>query len=172
MQATLMNFGDNTRVVCDVNNKQIVIGIGKIVETDIHDAHFHMIKRAVKTDTLMVVPKTAVMSDRLLQITGLLESLDGENYDDALRHFNELLPNDGTAKFRPTRDMIRVALRETARDEVGRALGMASRVMIHEEGDQTTRKDPEPEPKTIVVPPEETQQPKVVEPPRTKRAGK
>lgn len=140
MQAMLLNFGDSTRVVCDSNNSPVVIDIGKVVESDIHDAHFHLIKRGIATDTLMVVPKGARVSDKLQSIVGLMRSMDEEPYDALLTEFNKVVPYDEENGFRPARHEMLRLLRDLARHEVAKSLHMQSRVVIHEEGDAVTRK--------------------------------
>lgn len=145
MQVSLMNFGGNTRVVNDMNNAAVSIGIGKIVECDIHDVHFHMIRRAVASETLMVVPKEVRMTPKLVAIMDLLRGLDSEPYDELLAAFFKALPPPGVeeGQFRPTRDQIRLALLLASRREVAAALKLQSRVTIHEQGDEVTRKEPE-----------------------------
>lgn len=139
MQAMLMNFGDCTRVVCDSKNNPVVIDIGKVVDTDIHDAHFHLIKRGVATDTLMIVPKGAKISDKLQRIVALLKAIEEAPYDDVLREFNEVVPYDEENGARPARHEMRRLLRDQARYEVAKALHMQSKVTIHEQGDEVTR---------------------------------
>jgi outer membrane biosynthesis protein TonB len=159
MQATLLNFGDNTRVVCDTSNKPFEIGIGKIVEADLHDLHFNMIRQAVATDTLMVVPKETRMSEKLRAITTMLEAIETAPYDELLKSFLDMVPGDGdTQSFRPTRHQMRTALATLARVEVGKALGLASRVVIREEGDEVTRRQPD-EIEKIIQQPEEPKPP-------------
>lgn len=146
MQAYLMNFGDNTRVVNDMTNAAVSIGIGQIVECDIHDVHFHMIRRAVASETLMVVPKEVRMTAKLSGIMELLRGIDTEPYDELLAAFFKVLPppNLEAGAYRPQRDMIRLALRDAARVEVAVALRLQSQVTIREQGDAVTRKDVPP----------------------------
>jgi hypothetical protein len=139
MQATLLNFGDNTRVVCDSGNKPIAISIGEVIDCDIHDAHFHMIKRAVKTDTLMVVPKETRISEKLQGIIDVLKMASVEPYEVLLQRFNEVVPYDEERSLRPTRGAMLAALRDIASYEVAKALHMTSKVVIREEGDEVTR---------------------------------
>lgn len=165
MQAQLLNFGDNTRVVNNIRNEAVSIGIGQIVECDIHDVHFHMIRRAIATETLMVVPKEVRPTAKLNAITALLRSIETEPYDDLLLAFNKALPAPGLEEglYRPTRDQIRLALREAARIEVAAVLRLQSQVTIREEGDKVTRQEVPPAPTTkIYEPPKDT-------PPKVKR---
>lgn len=157
MQAFLMNFGDNTRVVNDSSNTAVSIGIGELKECDIHDVHFHMIRRAIASETLLVVPKEVKKTERLGAIMNLMRELMTESYEDVLAKYNMLeTTEDGEApRLRPTRDQMRLTLRDMARAEVAVALRLQSKVVIHEQGDEVTRR---------VVPPEETQRPDVVEP--------
>lgn len=143
MQALLLNFGDNTRVVCDTKNNPLVIDIGRVVDADIHDLHFNMIRRAIKTDTLMVIPKGTRISEKLNSIIDVLRAVADEPYDTLLQRFNEVVPYDEDNGQRPTRDRIRMALVDLARYEVAKALHMQSQVFIHEQGDELTRKPPQ-----------------------------
>ena len=143
MQATLMNFGDNTRVVYDIHNKPTAIDIGQVVEIDIADVHFHMIKRALATDTLMVVPKESRMSRKLQEILEILKAIETEPYDALLQKFNavaqEVREEHADVAVQPPRHVIRRLLRDLAKYEVAKSLGMTSKVVIHEQGDEVTR---------------------------------
>lgn len=153
MQTTLMNFGDNSRVVSDINNGAILIGIGEIVECDIHDVHFNMIRRAIATETLMAVPKDVRPTPKLKSIMELLRGLEVLPYDELLQKFFEVLPPPGVEEgaYRPTRGMIRIALGEASRLEVAAALKLQSRVVIHEQGDKVTRQEVPPPTKPEVI---------------------
>jgi hypothetical protein len=141
MQATLLNFGDCTRVVCDTMNRPLAINIGEVVDMDIHEAHFHVIKRGVGTDSLMIVPKDVRVSDKLQSIIDVLKAIETEPYDALLQRYNEVAPymEDADHAMRPSRDNMRVTLRDLARVEVGKALHMQSKVVIREQGDEVTR---------------------------------
>jgi hypothetical protein len=165
MQVTLMNFGANTRVVNDSNNTAVSIGIGQIVETDVHDVHFHMIRRCVATETLLVVPKDVKQSDRLRSIMELLRGIETEPYDELLTQYFKVIPQGEDINIRPHRTEMRLQLLDHARREVAVALQLQSKVNIREEGDKVTR---DRDPKTVVVPPEESQNPKKVESPDAK----
>lgn len=164
MQAYLMNFGDNTRVVNDSHNAAVSIGIGELKECDIHDVHFHMIRRAVATETLLIVPKEVRQSERLSAIMSLMRELHTESYDDVLAKYNLLgvEHDDEAPKIRPTRDQMRLMLRDLARQEVAAALRLQSKVVIHEQGDPVTRNRPDNITKELpghVAPPKEAPAP-------------
>lgn len=139
MQAMLLNFGDATRVVCDMNNNPLVINVGQVVDADVHDAHFYMIKRGIKTDTLMIVPNECSISDKLRGCIDVIKILDDEPYSTLLQRFNEVVPYDEENTRRPTRNKMRTVLCDLARYEVAKALHMQPDVTIHEQGDETTR---------------------------------
>jgi len=145
MRAILMNFGDNTRVVHDVMNMPISVGIGKIRECDMHKVHYDMIRKGLATDTLMLVPADAEMPAHLSLIMGVLEAVDTEPYDELLQRAVEVIGKENV-KLRPNRDMIRVALRDLARELVSQIFAGVQppppRVPIKEEGDEDTRNDP------------------------------
>jgi hypothetical protein len=172
-----MNFGGQTRVVNDTANVPVSIGIGNIVECDIHDVHFHMIRRAVASETLLVVPKDIRMTAKLTALMRLLRDINIDQYDELLQRFFEVLPPPGLeeGQYRPSREMIRQALLEASRLEVAVALKLQSRVVIREQGDAITREGIPPftktdEQKTVATPPSAAQQPKVVEPKKPKRS--
>lgn len=171
MQATLMNVGDNVRVVNDKSNIAVTIGIGQIVETNIHDVHFHMIRRAVTTETLLIVPRGVKQSARLRTIMRLLRDVESESYDELLTEYATVIEQGEVLNLRPTRTEMRLQLRDAARHEVDTAL-RAQKVNIREQGDEVTRQPAAPQ--KVVVPPAETQQPKRVESPdrRDKAARK
>lgn len=167
MQAFLLNFGDNTRVVCDSKNVAVAIGIGELKEFDIHDVHFHMIRRGVAKETLLVVPKEVRRTERLDAVMTLMRELMTEPYDDVLAKYNLLGDEDPEhVKIRPTRDQMRHQLKDIARQEVAIALRLQSKVNIREEGDEVTRKPATPpteQPEVIKVP--EQPPPQVIESP-------
>lgn len=148
MQATLMNFGANTRVVNDSSNMPVSIGIGELKECDIHDVHFAMIRRGVGTETLLAVPKDAKRSERLIAIMDILKVIETDPLEEIIQKFHEIVPADETGSFvaRPTRGQMRAALMHHARREVATALRLQSKVFIREE--QTPNTPPQnPQPK-------------------------
>jgi hypothetical protein len=149
MQAYIMNFGDNTRVVNDSSNTAFSIGIGELKECDIHDVHYHMIRRGIATETLLVVPKEIRKTERLEAIMALLKGIAEDPYEEVLQRYNEIVETPENVTLRPTRDHMRLTLRGVARTEVAKALQMQSKVVIHEQGDAVTRqeipKQPPPE---------------------------
>lgn len=148
MHAVLMNFGDNTRVVYDTSNKPFAIDIGQIVEAEIQEVHFHMIRRAVGTDTLMIVPKDAKISPKLQAIMDMLKSIETDPYDVVLQKFNEVgaeKRDEDHVPLKPTRSNMRRMLLDLAKFEVAKALHMTSKVVIKEEGDAKIREQQERE---------------------------
>jgi hypothetical protein len=142
MEHVLMNFGDNARVMQDSGGKSFTVGIGEIVRADIHPVHASMIQRAIGEETMIVCDMELAekAGRRFGLVMQCLRDLDQEDYDALLVRFNEINgPNPDD--LRPTRDMVRIALREIARQEVKRML-KAQRVRIHEQGDEVTRQEP------------------------------
>lgn len=135
MQAYLMNFGANTRVVNDSKNMPISIGIGELKECDIHDVHFHMIRRGVAKETLLVVPKELKRTERLIAIMDLIRVIETDPQDVVTKMFHEIVPADETGNLiaRPTRGQMRAALMHHARIEVAAVLRLQSKVFIREE---------------------------------------
>lgn len=146
MQAYLMNFGANTRVVNDSSNMPVSIGIGELKECDIHDVHFAIIRRSVGTETLLAVPKEVKRSERLILIMDILKVIESEAIDVLTAKFHEIVPADETGKLvaRPTRQQMRAALMHHARIEVATALRLQSKVFIREEHTPNTPPRPLP----------------------------
>lgn len=157
MQATLMNFGDNNRVVASSGGEQVMIGVGQIVRADIHEVHFNMIKQGIATDTLIAVPSDLKVSEKLAGIMELYQDIDTEQNDRLLQRFESIMGPNPEA-LRPTRDMMRIAMREVARVEVRKSMmehlvrangslpqGAIDKTSarIREQGDETTRKEVE-----------------------------
>lgn len=139
MQATLLNFGHCTRIIRDASDKSLSIDIGQVVEADIHDAHYSMIKKSIKTDTLMVIPNECAMTDRLSAVIDVLKASDEDGYNAALQRFHSVVPHDNEEPdFRPNRSTMLRKLCDTARFEVMQMLHM-NKVNIREEGDEVTR---------------------------------
>lgn len=147
MRTTLMNFGDNIRVVSDVSGAQKSIAIGEMIAMDLHEVHYNMINAGSATDTLIIVPEDAEMSDKLKGIMGLMAELREGDEAEMIQRFTEVMgPNPES--LRPTRSMMQLALREVARKEVRTAkaawIMSGKKVPIREEGDKETRKEPKP----------------------------
>lgn len=152
MQTVLMNFGDNKRVISDVNNAPIQIDIGQMLEADVHPVHLGMIQRSLRSETLIVVDEDTLKyaTQRFVDILWVLKHIDDEDYDTVLNRFNAINgPNPDS--LRPTREMVRIACRELARKEVREmmdkrareeteaAMAGNNRVTIREQGDPVTR---------------------------------
>jgi hypothetical protein len=160
MQTVLINFGDAPRVVHDKRNRAITVLPGQMKSADINDAHYAMLKRG----TFMALPEEVVLPARVQDAMTLMGVVDTEEYDDLLKRFGDIAGRD-PLKLRPTRDMIRLALRDIAQNamaEIGVGARAAGRVTIHEEGDEVTRNNEdeerappvrEPEPKPPVEEP-------------------
>lgn len=115
MKATLANFGDAIRVVQNVSKDNVVIGIGKIVVTDIHPAHYDFIFKAqLKGDTLLLVPDgTTEVPTQLTEVLQLLSEIDSGPYDEIISRLAKLLGADNI-DMRPTKPQIRYQLKEVA----------------------------------------------------------
>lgn len=148
MQAALMNFGDNVRVVRDVRNQQVAVGIGEIKSLDIHEVHFNMIKNGQARETLLVVPQDVKPTEKLAGIMELMPEVSTMDEHALLRRFTDICGPGPDGAVRPSRAMIRIALREAAREEARKTLFNSiaaekerTRATIREEGDSTTRQE-------------------------------
>lgn len=151
MEHVLMNFGDNQRVLQDSHGKEFRVGIGEIVRADVHPVHASMVQRGIADETMIVcdIEFAQNASRKLGQVMEVMRDLQQEDYDALLERFDKINgPNP--EELRPSREMMRIALREIARQEVMQMLRnqrMAQRVTIHEQGDEVTRREPPPPPK-------------------------
>ena len=146
MEHVLMNFGDNLRVVNASDGSSIPINIGEIVRADVHEVHAKMIQRGLATETLIICDMEFAQkaTRKLGQVMEVMRDLNAEDYDGLLERFHKIAgPNP--EELRPTREMLRIALREIARDEIRQMID-AQRVRIHEQGDEVTRQPVLPPP--------------------------
>lgn len=147
MEHVLMNFGDNHRILNDSNGKEVRVGIGEIVRADIHPVHARMVQRGIADETMIICDMEFAQNAtrKLGQVMECLRDLNQSDYDALLERFHKINgPNPDD--LRPTREMLRIALREIARQEVMQMMRdqrMAQRVTIHEQGDERTRRNPD-----------------------------
>lgn len=169
MQAHLLNFGDNVRVVSNSDNIPFSIPVGALVTADIHDVHYNMIRGDMRNETLMIVPSDCKLSEKMQGIMDLLPLCNDCELDELTAKFNGIMGNHPD-HIRPTRDMIMIALREGARVEIKQTLMAkameitAARVTIHEQGDETTRQP-------VKLPSAEDLRPSANVPPKDKPAA-
>jgi hypothetical protein len=137
-----MNFGDNERVLSATDGSHVKIGIGEIVRADVHDIHAKMIKRGIADETLIICDMEFAQraNGKLGKVMTLMRDMSSEDYDGLLTRFNDVFGRDAT-DMRPTREEMRISLRDIARSEVQTML-QAQRVTIREQGDAVTRQDP------------------------------
>lgn len=148
MEHVLMNFGDNLRVLNAPDGKPVQIGVGEIVRADIHEVHAKMIQKGIATETLIIcdIEFARGASAKLGQVMQVLRDINTEDYDGLLERFHQI-NGQNPEELRPTRDMLRIALREIARTEMQKLMN-GERVRIHEQGDAKTRQEvPPPPPK-------------------------
>lgn len=137
MQATLLNFGDCTRVIRDMGGGPLAIDAGDVLSADVHEAHFRMIAAGVRTDSLMIVPQGVEISGKLKGVVDLLRQARQMTYNEFLNRFNDIVPfDDEDNGLRPSATRMMAALCDIARHEVAMAL---ARVDIREQGDPVTR---------------------------------
>jgi len=180
MEHVLMNFGDNVRIMQDSTGKPVQVGIGEIVRADINPIHAQMIAKGIADETLIIcdIEFAKRASKKLGQVMTCLRDLNQENYDELLERFNAI-NGQNPEELRPTREMVRIALREIARHEVMKLLRnerMAQRVTIHEQGDETTRQEParnqSGSPRNLPGSTQNQKEPKPAKEPGTKQAAK
>lgn len=165
MNIVLLNFSDAPRSLIDRRNRTITVAVGEMRRADIHEAHFGMLKRG----TFLALPGEVDIPARVTAAVELMGVVDTTQYDELLGKFWDLAGRDPN-RLRPTRDYIRLALRDIAQNalaEIGVGKPAPQRVTITEEGDENTRRDPDdpPPPVREPDPPPPSQQP----PPRQQR---
>jgi hypothetical protein len=110
-----MNFGDNLRVVPDINNHPVTIAIGQSVPVELAEPIARFIYKAMSTDTLMMAPEDSEHPSELVLVLTLLKDVDTREYTELLQAVEDLLGTDVKA-MRPTRGMIRTKLLNVARN--------------------------------------------------------
>lgn len=158
MKVDLLNLGDGPRVFYDRRGLPVVVGVGKIVHAD-------MTENALRTigggrDTVVVTGEgEGVIPTAIAEIVSLLATLDFEEYGTLLRRFNELVTIDDPTKMRPTRQQMRVELKNKVEDFVRET----ARKTVHDDVDpaqlEKERQQQEAPPAKEPTPPAETQPP-------------
>jgi hypothetical protein len=141
MQIVLLNFSDAPRSLVDRRNRTVVVAPGEMKAADIHEAHFNLLKRG----TFLALPEEVEIPERTLAAVRLMGAVNDTSYDELLTKFWGLADRDPD-QLRPSRDTIRLALRDIAQNalaEIGVGGPAPRRVPIREEGDENTRRDPD-----------------------------
>lgn len=112
--ALLMNFGDNTRVIHDIDKIPVVINIGESRKIDLDDYTAGFIKKSQPTDTLMMVPISAEMPPKLQELLSIMQALDNTFYDEILERCTNLLGPKNLPEMRPSRAALRSFLKDIA----------------------------------------------------------
>jgi hypothetical protein len=165
MQIVLLNFSDAPRSLLDRRNRTVVVAVGEMKRADIHEAHFGMLK----SGTFLALPEEIDIPPAVTQAVELMGAVPTTPYDELLTKFWGLAGKDAN-RLRPTRDMMRLALRDIAQNAlagIGVGAPAPKRVHINEEGDENTRRDPDEAPPPVKEPddkpadkPVQTQRPK------------
>lgn len=114
MRATLMNFGDANRIIHDLYKQPVVVGIGRVVSTDIDPAAYNFIAKAQQRgDTLVIVPEGTEMPPAMMEIMQLLTEVETGPYDDIVRRLIGIVGKDNI-DMRPTHAQIRATLKGKA----------------------------------------------------------
>ena len=139
MQIVLLNFSDAPRSLVDRRNRNVTVGVGEMKAADIHESHFAMLKRG----TFLALPEEITIPERTLAAVKLMGVVATIPYEELLQQFWGLAERD-PHRLRPTRDEIRLALRDIAQDAlatIGVGRPAPKRVSITEQGDENTRTD-------------------------------
>lgn len=141
MQIVLLNFSDASRSLVDRRNRTITVAVGEMKKADIHEPHYRMLKHG----TFLALPEEVEIPERTVAAVQLMGRVDTTPYDELLNQFWGLAGRDAN-KLRPTRAVIRLALRDIAQNalaDIGVGKHVAQRVTINEQGDENTRRDPD-----------------------------
>lgn len=115
MEVKLMNFGDATRVVHNIDNKPVMLRIGQSRRVQLHDRMVAMIRRNMeKGDTMLIVPEGVEPPEKLKRICELQAVVGDMPYADLLAKVIETLGHD-PHNPRPNVAQIRDRLTEEAR---------------------------------------------------------
>lgn len=153
MQIVLLNFSDAPRSLVDRRNRVVKVAVGEMKAADIHETHYAMLKRG----TFLALPEEIDIPERVVAAVKLMGAVADTPYDELLKQFWGLAEKNAN-QLRPSRDVMRLALRDIAQNalaEIGVGAPAPRRVPIREEGDEETRKEP----------PEPTKEPPVVREP-------
>ena len=131
MQITLMNFGDNKRVIHDIANKPTLIDIGQMRKMSVNRVTFNFIKACAHTDPLVMVPDDLVIPAPIKESLMLLGVVDTEEYDSLLSRTTKLTGVDYN-KMRPSRGEIRELLRHKS-ESFCRRYAVADATFIEDE---------------------------------------
>lgn len=152
MQIVLLNFSDAPRSLNDRRNRTITVAVGEMKAADIHDIHYSMLK----SGTFLALPEEIEIPETVRQAVELMGVVSTTPYDELLTRFWGLAGKDAS-RLRPTRDMMRLALRDIAQNtlaEIGVGKPAPKRVTITEEGDEDTRREPGEQPPPVKEPDE------------------
>ena len=112
MRVSLINLGDGSRCLYDINNRIVSIPIGEIVSADVSEQTLKNLTKFQKTDTLLVGPEGAFTPPvRLRAILELLKIIDDEPYGSLVRQFLEIHSPRSSLDIRPNRGQMRTILR-------------------------------------------------------------
>jgi hypothetical protein len=162
MQIVLLNFSDATRSLVDRRNRTVNVAVGEMKRADIHEAHFGMLKRG----TFLALPEEIEIPEAVAAAVELMGVVSTTPYDELLTRFWGLAGKDAS-RLRPTRDFMRLALRDIAQNalaSIGVGAPAPKRVTITEEGDEKTRQEPEEEKPPVREPDTEEKPPQQARP--------
>lgn len=110
MQARILNFGDNVRVVHDAKGKPHMIGIGCIAIMELRDETAAFLRRAAERDTIGIMQDGTEIPRDVEEAFDLMDKRYALPYDALLSRTNNLL-GPRTGNLRPTVAEIRDAFR-------------------------------------------------------------
>lgn len=111
---TLVNFGDNLRVVYDIDARFIQIKPGEVRAAALPAVTMDFIKKAMATDTLCVFDTTVELPERIKTCLSILAVVATEDYDKLLQRTTDLVGKEAIGTTRPTRGEIMGILKPIA----------------------------------------------------------
>lgn len=110
---TLLNFGDNTRVIHNITNQPVIITTGAMASVTLAEAAVKLMANVNGNDTLVMVPPDIELPDDFVSLMNTLATLHTIPYDQMVSNVSVLLGRDAL-KLRPSVAQVRVKLRDVA----------------------------------------------------------
>lgn len=156
MQVTLLNFGDNERIVHLIDGMPHSIPIGQSAKVDLDEAIVKFIRRAMPTDTMIIVEDDHLITPEFRHLMETLSQVSTRDYDQLLEQVVGMIGAKNLPQIRPTRTEIRLKLRQIAFDiaqgDAPDIATAAGRKLVHddvdpkelEQEDREQRREPPP----------------------------
>lgn len=114
MKCSLVNFGDNLRIVLDINKRPINVAPGEVKSANLDVAYVAFISRAMKTDPLCVFETDQVLDADTIECLAIMANIASADYDSVLVRTTALIGAEAVGQTRPSRGQLMALLRDVA----------------------------------------------------------